>query len=213
MKKTGRSCGRSLQDRAMSQHVESKKMDRRVRRTRGNLRASLTRLIQQKPINEITVKEISDGADINRATFYLHYKDTYDMLCAIESEIFEEVSQIANAHTLGEFADDPIAVLTDVFEFVETNADLCRALLSKNGDMMFIESLKRFIQEKCYADWRALAAQREVNNFTEYYMFIVSGTIGLIQYWLDSGMKKSSAEMAALARAIIASGLTAIDRG
>lgn len=64
--------------------VEEKKVDRRVRKTKRQLRQALTQLLQQKPIKDITVREIADLVDINRGTFYLHYKDVYDMLEQIE---------------------------------------------------------------------------------------------------------------------------------
>ena len=59
---------------------KGEKMDRRVRKTRAQLRAGLARLMQQKNIKEITVKELVDEIDINRSTFYLHYTDIYQIL-------------------------------------------------------------------------------------------------------------------------------------
>ena len=59
---------------------EMKKEDRRVRRTRKILTQALTELLQQKQVNEITVKELTDLADMNRGTFYLYYKDIFDSL-------------------------------------------------------------------------------------------------------------------------------------
>ena len=64
---------------------KGEKMDRRVRKTRAQLRAGLARLMQQKNIKEITVKELVDEIDINRSTFYLHYTDIYQMLQSIEA--------------------------------------------------------------------------------------------------------------------------------
>ena len=49
------------------------KVDRRVRKTKAQLREGLARLMLQKSIKEITVKELVDEVDINRSTFYLHY--------------------------------------------------------------------------------------------------------------------------------------------
>ena len=51
------------------------KTDRRVRRTKRLLLKSLTSLMKEKPIKDISVKELTDLADINRGTFYLHYRD------------------------------------------------------------------------------------------------------------------------------------------
>lgn len=59
---------------------EQNKTDRRVRKTKAQLLQSLMTLMQEKDIKDISVKELSDLADINRGTFYLHYRDVYDML-------------------------------------------------------------------------------------------------------------------------------------
>jgi AcrR family transcriptional regulator len=64
--------------------AQVKKEDRRVRRTKKLLTQALTELMQQKQVKEITVKELTDLADMNRGTFYLYYKDIYDMLESIE---------------------------------------------------------------------------------------------------------------------------------
>ena len=65
----------------------AEKVDRRVRKTKAQLRAGLARLMQKKSIKEITVKELVEEVDINRSTFYLHYTDIYQMLESIEAEL------------------------------------------------------------------------------------------------------------------------------
>ena len=79
---------------------KGEKMDRRVRKTRAQLRAGLARLMQQKNIKEITVKELVDEIDINRSTFYLHYTDIYQMLQSIEGELMEDILEAIKEHPL-----------------------------------------------------------------------------------------------------------------
>lgn len=55
--------------------IMQKKTDRRVRKTKSQLRKGLAHLMKEKSIGEITVKELVDEVDINRSTFYLHYSD------------------------------------------------------------------------------------------------------------------------------------------
>ena len=50
-----------------------KKTDRRVRKTKSQLKTGLAQLMREKSIREITVKELVDAVDINRSTFFLHY--------------------------------------------------------------------------------------------------------------------------------------------
>ena len=51
--------------------------DRRVRKTKRAMTEALASLLEKKPLNEISVREISEIADINRGTFYLHYQFLY----------------------------------------------------------------------------------------------------------------------------------------
>ena len=64
--------------------------NRRVRFTRSALREALIDLILEKPLVSITVKDICARADINRSTFYLHFKDVTDILRATEDEIIKK---------------------------------------------------------------------------------------------------------------------------
>jgi Bacterial regulatory proteins, tetR family. len=73
---------------------EQKKEDRRVRRTKKMLTQALTQLMQEKQIKEITVRELTDLADMNRGTFYLYYRDVYDMLEKLEDSMFEALDSI-----------------------------------------------------------------------------------------------------------------------
>ena len=63
----------------MSQLVKSK-TDRRIQRTRQSLRTALLELIKEKGYDAISIEEITERANVGRATFYLHYKDKEDLL-------------------------------------------------------------------------------------------------------------------------------------
>ncbi|PTG02991.1 TetR family transcriptional regulator, partial [Staphylococcus chromogenes] len=60
--------------------------DRRVRKTQKAIKGALIQLLKQHPFEQITIQHIADEADINRATFYQHYLDKYDLLDQIEDE-------------------------------------------------------------------------------------------------------------------------------
>ena len=78
----------------------AEKVDRRVRKTKAQLRAGLARLMQKKSIKEITVKELVDEVDINRSTFYLHYSDIPTLLREIEN-LYDKLKQNKNGTYIG----------------------------------------------------------------------------------------------------------------
>ena len=75
--------------------------DRRVRRTKSRLRQALAQLLLEKDLSSITVRELTELADVNRGTFYTHYKDLYDMLEQMENEMFQELEDRAIARLAG----------------------------------------------------------------------------------------------------------------
>ncbi len=177
-------------------------MDRRVRKTRQQLRAGLTQLMRQKPIKDITVRELAQLVDINRCTFYLHYRDIYDMVEQVEQEVFNEFEALVAAHTPQEIQNKPLPMLLDLFTFFSDNADLCAALLGGNGDMSFVNKLIGLIRDRVLEYW--LHEKRmDTEQFDYYFSFMASGCIGIIREWFQRDMKEAPSEMAAMAEQMI----------
>ena len=187
--------------------MEDKKTDRRVRKTKNLLRQGLTELLTEKSAKDITVRELSDRVDINRGTFYLHYRDIFDMIEQIEKEMFEDFHGVLERHPPKSLNGKPLPMLGDVFRFVAKNADMCLALIGKNGDLAFVNRLKELVKVRCLNDWMALFQADQSQNFEYFYSFIVAGCIGLLQNWLENGRKESPDQMAALAERMIMNGI------
>ena len=66
--------------------MEEKVVDRRVRKTKRQLRLALMKLMSEKSVKDISVRELAAIADINRGTFYIHYRDVGDLLQRLEDE-------------------------------------------------------------------------------------------------------------------------------
>lgn len=160
------------------------KTDARVRYTRKVIKEILLRLLREKSIKEITVKEICDLAEINRATFYTHYKDAYDLLEQIENELLEDFTSAVTITS-----DGYRNQVKNLFHVIGKNVDLCRLLFSENGDKMF---LRRLIDSSREASLEDLARQypQAARIQLEYlYEFLTSGTSAVIAQWVNSGFK------------------------
>lgn len=198
-------------------------LDRRIRKTRRVIRQCLTELLKTKRIQDITVREISEKADINRGTFYLHYRDIFDLMEQIENELLEELEDVLNHFKASDLLSNPALVFTRVFHLVKENSDMVSILIGQNGDINFVNRLKDIVREKCLKDWMELfrpgagggrQTSRSSQNtllddsaFEAYYSFTVTGCIGLVQYWLDSGLKETPEQLASLVEQIISKGL------
>ncbi|MDI6619761.1 MAG: TetR/AcrR family transcriptional regulator C-terminal domain-containing protein [Clostridiales bacterium] len=185
----------------------NKNADRRIRKTKKLLRQGLTELLEKKSAKDITVRELSERVDINRGTFYLHYKDIFDMIEQIEMEMFRDFHDVLAKHPLKSLNGKPLPMLIDVFRFVAENSDMCKALIGKNGDIAFINRLKDVVKDRCLNDWMEIFDTGKSQNFGYFYSFIVSGCIGLLQNWLENGLKESPEYMASLAEQMIMTGI------
>ncbi len=184
--------------------------DRRVRKTKRVLAESLAALLQKKPLKSITVRELSDLADINRGTFYLHYKDVYDMVEQIENDILEKVRTIITSYEHNTDKRTFLVLLSKLYELLAENAPLARCLLSENGDFAFVAKLRAIMQEKCFADVYKRLDIIDNENFVFFYHFIEMGCIGICEAWLTNGLKETPEEIAAITEDLIHKGAAAV---
>ena len=101
------------------------KLDRRVRRTRDRLALAIRRLIQQKPLQEITVQDVLDKAGVSRSAFYAHYSDTQDLFLSDMDQFLEFM-----ATSLSRSGDksDRLVVVQEFFAHVGENEPMREAL-------------------------------------------------------------------------------------
>ncbi len=187
------------------------KDNRRIKKTKRELLAGLTTLMEQKSLKDISVRELAETVDINRGTFYLHYKDIFDMLEQVEQELFEEFHEIMEKYPLDQLKGSPLLILMDLFQFLYDNASLCKVLLGKNGDIAFVEKLKGIVKNHCLNAWTQLFNASNVNTFEYFHSFIVSGIIGLFQKWLENGMVDTPQQMAKLSEQMIMQGMKVLE--
>ncbi len=176
--------------------TKSEIVDRRVRKTRAALKQSLTTLLQEKNVKDISVKELTDLADVNRGTFYLHYNDVFDLLEQSENDLLEELHKIADSISAETVRSNPALFFEKIYTVCSENASLVRILLGENGDIRFLNRIRNFLREKCLNDWHSLLHQVDLEKFDAYYSFLVGGCCSLLQYWFAGDMKQTPKELA-----------------
>ena len=186
--------------------------DRRVRKTKKLLRQGLVELMAQKSIQNITVKELCAVCDINRGTFYLHYTDVFALLAAIEAELLAEFEEVLEALKPSAFgAKAPSPAMRSLFEFLSQNADMGKALLCNNADNVFLDRVKELVRVRVMAEWGAVFTRTGSVSYEYVYSFIVSGCIGMLQYWLEHDMPIPPEAMAVMMETILGKGVAALE--
>jgi AcrR family transcriptional regulator len=170
-----------------------KKESRKTRYTRMVIRDSLIELMKQRPITNISIKEICALADVSRPTFYAHYRDQYDVLKSIEDETFayfENVVFVIDATSTKKISKRGLTLLIEaVLQYIENDSNSVKVLLSENGDIGFQRKFfHRFITHLQYV-MKRYSEKTSDERIIEYYsVFTVHGVIALVQHWLKSNM-------------------------
>ncbi len=159
--------------------------------TRKNLMDSFWKLYLVKPLEKISVREITDIAGYNRGTFYLYFKDVYDVLEQTENEILEIIEKEVDRYSSAFFRNmsrnnlpEITAATINLFKSCDYKPFI---LLSDRGDPRFEEALKEKMQTRIEERSQLLAGMDEkTKEYTAHFM--VSGVLGIIKKWYNDGM-------------------------
>ncbi len=165
-------------------------LDRRVRRTRAALAKALLTLIETKEYDAITIQQITDAADLNRATFYLHYANKEELLTdsleAMFDELVAQFSDIVEKRPLWEDATAELAI----FNHIAEHASLYKVLLSERGQGYVIYRIVDYIAAYAKSQTGAhLPPESALNLPKEIISHHVAGSIfALVSWWVQNDM-------------------------
>jgi AcrR family transcriptional regulator len=170
--------------------------DPRVKRTHKLLQEALLELTVRKGFSAISVSAITKHAGVNRATFYRHYTDKFDLL----NQYVQRVYQMLEAPPEERLSQSG---LVTIFEHIHANARFYRVMLGKNGDPMFAEKIRRYVQERI---WRSLPPEQQKNDdpVDLYLSYSSSAAVGAVLWWLEHDLPYSPQQMATISYQISA---------
>ena len=189
--------------------MKNTKTDRRVRKTKALLLKGLTELMEQKDVNHISVRELTDLVDLNRGTFYLHYRDIFDMVNQVEDELFQEFEELFyESSAEGTEGSSTKVVLTNIFTFLTENEKTVKAFMGPHGDLTFINRLKDLVKVHVRKTWGDRGM--DPAKFEYFFAYTASGCIGLMEIWLKNGFQESAGTMAAMADEMLVNGIQSL---
>jgi AcrR family transcriptional regulator len=154
--------------------------DRRVKRTQRLLAEALISLTLEQGYDAVSIRDITERADIAYATFFRHYDDKDALLDEVVDVILSDMSQLLQPGPIA--AEHQAAVGIQIFEYVQAHSELCHVLLGSRGKDRLIEKLQSAKQ-----DIPLLNTSGHIPPEIANYHFMSAG-IELIQWWLDHGM-------------------------
>lgn len=191
----------------------AKKIDRRVLRTRKMLSQALLALIVEREYESITIQDITERADLNRATFYLHYGTKEELLFAALEDKFDhfvEKHLRSQQGTQPLWDDEQGDVL--LFEHVAENAALYKVLLGQRGMGYVISRIINYI---------AMVNQHEINSHIQkpdelavepaiVSQYFAGALFAVVSWWVQNDMPHSAEHMAHIVHKMCRTGIMPI---
>lgn len=154
--------------------------------TKHALASSLKKLLRQKPLEKITVMDITEDSEVNRQTFYYHFKDIYDL---VEWIYTSEATKALGGNKTGDTWEQGFL---NLFEYILEN----KAFVKSTYHSVNKEHLERYLHNESYnllsgvleEFAEGMSVKGEDKAFiANFYKFAFAG---LLLDWIDKGMKE-----------------------
>lgn len=154
-----------------------------VAQTKERLKNAFFELYATKKIEHISIKEIADVAQLNRGTFYVYYKDIYDLLEKTENELILELVHMIKDVIPPLLRDDNLEPFLPPMAFYNRNKKILQVLLSPTGDPHFVHKIKGILKNTVQEIFHRenIPPAKNMEYVVEY---ITSAQIGIISYWM-----------------------------
>lgn len=180
--------------------TERKKTDRRVIRTRNALHRALIELVREKGYTATSVEDITERANLGRATFYLHYKDKEDLLLeGLEPRLSELIEDVGQRPLLVWFRESNGNLVRSIFEIVKENADLFTLITLEQSNKVYdrfralmADAAQKLIRNNAWVGRKVKGLAVPVDYLIDYF----SGAMwASIVWWAGGGFKQTTDEM------------------
>lgn len=162
-----------------------KKQDRRIIKSKKAIKKAFMSILATKDINDITIKNIADLADVDRKTVYNYYNGTYEILNEIENEMVSTINDAVESLDLEGNLDQQISIFKKITDVINDNFEFYSILMKLNYDSQLIKKLISLFSEYAKKILNKFKLPNGVN--VEYAStFIASGVLNTYYKWFNS---------------------------
>jgi len=181
-------------------------LDKRCRKTRKAIKTSLIRLMSQKEISDITITEIADDADINRKTFYAHYRDIYDILDEIENDLIEKLFHILDNADILKSMYNPYPLFRELTSEINKDFEFYKLLVQSKNYNSLLDKIQETLKTR-FLELIKDTAKIDRDIFSFMIDFVSSGITAVYKAWFRSERNISLEQLSKSLSLLIGSGL------
>ncbi|HOQ15145.1 MAG TPA: TetR-like C-terminal domain-containing protein, partial [Bacillota bacterium] len=160
-------------------------------------------------INDITIRDIADLADINRKTFYNYYSGIYQIVDEIENEIVSTYEKVLGEVDIKRDLKNPYRIFERLTSIINTDLDFYGYLLSVRENVSLVSKIVTMLKAKTK---EALHPQIEIDETTADIVldYAISGIIAVYQQWFNSDRRQSIEEISSTISILFFQGFSGI---
>ncbi len=188
--------------------MEKQREDRRVTRTRQMLRDALFALIEERGYDLLSIQDITERANIGRATFYVHYPNKEQLLLASVKELLEDMGTHMPPASVPDLLEKQQTLSIFLFEHVAAHASIYRALLNERAAAFVMVRLRAAMAARMEVVIMELLTKAQVALPSSLLAdYCASSLWTVVQWWLKHDFPLSAEEMGQLYWKLINQGL------
>lgn len=183
------------------------KNDLRSIRTEKQIKEALFELIHEKGFDKVTVRDLTNRADICRSTFYAHYEDKFDMIEKIEDEFLVDFQEIIKKLEIGSKSPKKINVdnfkpiVIKIYKYIYENRDFFNLFLENYDTTSFLKKFYNVIASLFHENF----FPNKLNIPENYALALLIGAhSSLINEWIRTDMNETPEEMASMLEKVFA---------
>ena len=173
--------------------------DRRVMKTQQQLARALIALTLEKGYDAVTIREITERADVGYATFFRHYRAKDDLLNDVLEVVLAELIELLSSLPI---ANEPEITGQTIFSYVQTHAEVVRVLLDSH--VLHQKLFDLSMQSTMQGMQGMQAAAEHLVPMDIVIQHVVASSMALIEWWLKQGMPYSPEKMGRIYAELIA---------
>lgn len=183
------------------------KVDRRILKTEEAIKKAVIELMSEKKFDDITIQDISDRANINRGTLYLHYQDKFDLLGRLIETHINRLREMCEASSEMDYIEATLIW----FAYFEKNYLFFATMLASKGAPYFRGRfldllLELFKNEVAITEGKNRGLSEDI-----IIRFLASAYVGIVEWWFTNGMPLSPHVMAEQVGILLESCITGRD--
>lgn len=179
-----------------------------VSRSKRLIKEAVSKLLLEKDISKIRITEVTALADINRGTFYAHYRDVYDVVEQMQNEFVEVLCNSIHNYPPLSLLKNPLPFIIEVADYIRENMELYQTLIQRDGGSQISKKTNSIFIERLFSESPYIPEGTDVKELKLCLSYIMAGCMGVLERWFNDEISYTFDELVLLLNNFVSSTLS-----